>query len=179
MNRHHRKSIRLKEYDYSQPGEYFVTICTHKKECIFGAVVDEEMQLSTAGEIIKEEWMRTASIRSDVELDVFAIMPNHIHGIIILNENDNGRGTSQRDPTREQFGKPTSNSIPTIVRLIKSVTTKQINQMRNTPGIPVWQRGYYEHIIRNETELDNIRDYILNNPVKRFYEKENSFGDSP
>jgi REP element-mobilizing transposase RayT len=79
----------------STPGEYFITICTYKKECIFGEVIDEEMQLSEEGEIIKEEWLRTANIRLNVELDSFVVMPNHIHGIIVLNETNNihGRGT--------------------------------------------------------------------------------------
>jgi len=85
-----RKSIRFKEYDYKSAGEYFVAICTYKKECTFGEVAYEEMKLSQTGEIVKEEWIRTGIIRSNVKLDSFVIMPNHIHGIIILNEiNDN------------------------------------------------------------------------------------------
>jgi putative transposase len=128
----YRKSIRLKECDYSLPGEYFITICTHNHECIFGVVADEEMRLSVSGEIIKEEWLRTAAIRSNIELDSFVVMPNHVHGIIVLNEtyDMHCRGTLQRAPTFERFGKPTHNSISTIVRLFKSITTKRINQFR-------------------------------------------------
>jgi putative transposase len=173
---HDRKSIRLKEYDYSQPGEYFITICKHDKQCIFGEIVDEEIQLSKEGEIVKEEWLRTSIIRPDVKLDSFIIMPNHIHGIIVLNEmhESYGRGTSQRAPTVERFGKPTSNSIPTIIRLFKSVTTKRINQIHHLPGLSIWQRGYYDHIIRGEKDLNNIQDYIINNPIKWSLDDENS-----
>jgi REP element-mobilizing transposase RayT len=135
---HDLKSIRLKEFNYSAPGECFITICTYNRECIFGDVINEIMQLSTIGNIVKEEWLRTATIRSDVELDTFVVMPNHIHGIIVLNETNDihGKGTSQRAHTVERFGKPTSNSIPTIIRLFKSITTKQINKIRHSPGYP-------------------------------------------
>jgi len=92
-------------------------------------------------------------IRKNLMLDEFIAMPNHMHGIIIIVD---GRGTLQRAPTFEQFGKPVSNSIPTIIRLFKSTTTKQINELSKTPGIPLWQRNYYEHIIRNENELNKI-----------------------
>jgi putative transposase len=168
-----RKSIRLKEYDYSRPGEYFVTICTYNRECFLGDIINKEMRLSVAGEVVKEEWLRTKAIRSNVELYAFVVMSNH--GIIILNETNDkhGRGTSQCAPTVERFGKSTSNSIPTIIRLFKSTTTKQINKIRHSPGFPLWQRGYYEHIIRNEKDLNNIRDYIVNNPIKWFYDDEN------
>ena len=173
INRHHRRSIRLKEYDYSHPDEYFVTICTHNHECMLGEIINGELRLNAIGKIVKEEWLRTAIIRPDIQLDLYEILlhalrvtvtslrlSNHIHGIIVLNE---GRGTLQRAPTVERFGKPTSNSIPTIVRLFKSATTKHINEIRGTAGIRFWQRNYYDRVIRNDKELDNIRDYIHNN----------------
>lgn len=159
------------EYDYTQAGAYFVTICTHNKKCIFGNMVNGEMRLSNYGKIVKDEWLKTGVIRSNVELDVFVIMPNHIHGIIMLT--NDGRGTLQRAPTTEQFGKPVSNSIPTIIRLFKSTTTKQINKIRNTPQIPIWQRNYYEHIVRNEDKLNLIREYITNNPLQWQFDREN------
>lgn len=162
--RHHRRSIRLKDYDYSQVGMYFITICPHNRECLFGEIKNGQMVLNEYGKIVKNEWMKSTEIRNKIKLDEFVIMPNHIHGIIIIT--DDGRGTLQRAPTVEQFGKPVSNSIPTIIRLFKSATTKQINQIRHTPTIPVWQRNYYEHIIRDEDNLNQIREYIINNPVK-------------
>ncbi len=171
--KHHRHSIRLKYYDYSSPGAYFITICTKNRACLFGNIVNGKMILNEYGKIAHDEWLKTEIIRPRVKLDSFVIMPNHIHGIIILNDDIcYCRGTlqraptTQRAPTFEQFGKPTSDSIPTIVRLFKSATTKRINEYRNTPTVSVWQRNYYEHIIRNNTELKHIRNYIENNPIK-------------
>jgi putative transposase len=174
MNRRNRKSIRLKGYNYSQPGWYFVTICTKNREMIFGDVVDGEMVLNDTGEIIKTEWLKTGDIRANVLLDQFVIMPNHVHGILqIVEMDENNVGAHSDVPLQynvseqtEQFSKSTRNSIPTIIKLFKSTTTKQINQIRNTPGISVWQRNYYERIIRNEPELNRIRKYIIENPAK-------------
>jgi putative transposase len=157
---HHRASIRLKGYDYSSPGGYFLTICTHNRECLFGKITDGKMMLNAIGEIAYNEWTRTAEMRENVTLDLCVIMPNHIHGIIILG----CRGTEHRAPTIEQFGKPTSNTIPTIVRSYKATVTNQINIVRHTPYIPVWQRNYYEHIIRADEPLNQIRQYIIENP---------------
>jgi REP element-mobilizing transposase RayT len=161
---HRRRSIRLKEYDYSQPGAYFITICAWNRECLFGEINDGKMHLNAYGEIVNKEWIRTANIRSNIELDQYVIMPNHLHGILVIN--GDCRGTLQRAPTREQFGKPVSNSIPTIIRLFKSAVTKTINEIRNTLGMPVWQRNYYEHVIRNEKEMNSVREYIGNNPLQ-------------
>lgn len=167
--RHHRRSIRLRDYDYSQVGAYFVTVCTKNQKCFFGEIENGEMTLNEYGMIIEKEWLRTEKMRSNIQMDKYIVMPNHFHGIIIIN----CRGTLQRTPTKEQFGRPISNSIPTIIRLFKSTTTKQINQIRKTPGIPVWQRNYYDHIIRNEKELHNIRRYIEENPILWEYDREN------
>ncbi|MGQ9560283.1 MAG: transposase [Candidatus Oleimicrobiaceae bacterium] len=176
--RHHRRSIRLKGYDYTQPGAYFVTLVTQNREYPFGDVVDGKMRLNTLGRIVADEWTKTAVLRPHVMVDAFIVMPNHIHAIIVLG--DRGRGTlqgapkGQRAPTTEQFGKPTSDSIPTIVRLLKSATTKRINALRATPGAPVWQRNYYEHIIRYEHALERIRHYIAENPMQWHLDRENT-----
>jgi len=161
----------LKGYDYAQPGFYFVTICTWRQTSLFGEIVDGEMRLNEYGDIVYQEWLQAAVLRPSVELDSFVVMPNHLHGIVILQ--DKCRGTLQRAPTIEQFGKPTSNSIPTIVRLFKSVTTTRINAARKTPGTAVWQRNYYEHVIRDEDELNRIRRYIEDNPLKWEMDGEN------
>jgi REP element-mobilizing transposase RayT len=166
---HRRKSIRLKDYDYSQAGAYFITICIHKKECVLGEVADDGMKLSRFGEVVKTEWLKTFEIRKNLILDEYIVMSNHFHGIIIVD----GRGTLQRAPTFEKFGRPISNSVPTVVRLFKSATTNQVNQSRNTPRRPFWQRNYFEHIIRNEDELNKIREYIQNNPLKWHLDREN------
>jgi REP element-mobilizing transposase RayT len=106
-----------------------------------------------------------------VSLDEYIIMPNHIHLILII---DNpGRGTACRAPTVERFGSPVHGSVPTIIRSFKSAVTKQINQKRDTPGMPVWQRNYFERVLRNKTELNRIRQYIINNPLQWDIDKEN------
>jgi REP element-mobilizing transposase RayT len=183
---HHRRSIRLKHYDYSQPGAYFVTICTHDRECLFGEIVDNEMILNDYGKIVCEEWFLSTKIRNEIELyeNEFVVMPNHIHGIVWVNSNDNdfvnNVGATGRSPLQNQnysplqnghlanYGKPhgTKNkSLSSFIAGYKSSVTKRINQIRQTPGMPVWQRNYYERIIRDEIELDKIREYILNNPL--------------
>ena len=131
--------------------------------------MDAEMRLNAAGWIVQDEWTRTAVIRVRVILDAFIVMPNHFHGIILIE----CRGTLQRAPTLEQFGKPTSDSIPTIIRLFKSATTKRLNALRDTPGIPIWQRNYHEHIIRDESEFNRIREYVINNPAGWDKDEEN------
>ncbi len=162
-----RRSVRLKDFDYSSPNDYYITICSYNRECVFGNIIDGEMILNDLGRIVEREILNTQKIRKNVFIEIFQTMPNRVHLIItILGNNDvDRRGTLQRAPTKERFGKPTSNSIPTIVRLIKSTTTKQINVLRNTPEKHVWQRGYYEHIIRNEKSYDEIYFYILSNPA--------------
>jgi len=168
--RRHRRSIRLTGYNYSRAGAYFVTICTRERACLFGQVIDGTMRLNGTGRMVEREWERTATVRPDIEIDTFVVMPNHFHGIIVIRP---GRGTLQRAPTTERFGKPTSNTIPTIIRLFKSTTTKQINEARRAPGVPVWQRNYYEHVIRNEQSLSRVRQYIADNPGQWETDREN------
>jgi putative transposase len=165
-----RKSLRLKGYNYKQAGAYFVSICTLNRACLFGNIISEEMVLNDAGRIVADEWIKTVEIRNNIDLDEWVVMPNHFHGILVINE---CRGTARRAPTVEQFGKPVPGSIPTIIRSFKSAVTKRINELRNSPGAKIWQRNYYEHIIRNENELNQIREYITNNPLKWEFDKEN------
>jgi len=176
---HHRRSIRLRGYDYSRAGVYFVTLGTHNRECLFGQIVDGGMVLNDAGRIVSEEWSNTPILRPDLELDEFVVMPNHFHGIIIITGRDTAhradtipKGTAHRAPT-ERFGKPVPGSVPTIIRSFKSAVTRRVNEMRGTSGLKLWQRNYYEHIIRNETELNHIREYIINNPLKWDLDREN------
>lgn len=170
----HRRSIRIKEYDYSQAGAYFVTLCAWNRECLFGAITMEEMHLNQYGAIVFEEWGKTGVLRPNVYLNEFVIIPNHFHTIIGLTD-DGGfrRGTASRAPTTEQFGKPTIGTVPTIMRSFKSAVTKHANELRRTPGVPVWQRNYYEHVIRSEMELNRIRKYIVTNPAQWGTDQEN------
>lgn len=210
-NKHHRRSIRLKGHDYSEPGAYFITICTaNRHQPSFGKIVNGNMVLNAYGVIAHDEWVKTGALRSNVVLDEFVVMPNHIHVIIRLTHRG---GTARRAPTEtrraptdhapdtastlgrapigdgsdaestptyhasagthEQFGNPTVGTIPTIIRSYKSAVTKRINELRDTSGIPVWQRNYYEHIIRSEDSLKAIRRYIQSNPLSWGYDRNN------
>lgn len=168
-----RRSIRLKGYDYTQAGAYFVTICAHQRAHLFGEIVDGVMQLNRWGEIAQTEWFKTAELRPYVKLyeKEFVVMPNHIHGIIWLVENVGTR--RRRVPTAEAFGKPVAGSIPTIVRAYKSAVTYAVNKLENSRGAVVWQRNYYERVIRNERELDVIARYIDYNPDAWQFDRDN------
>ncbi len=172
-DKHHRSSIRLHGYDYAQAGAYFVTICTQGRICLFGDVVDGGMRLNDYGQTVQSEWLRTATIRSEVELDVFQVMPNHFHGIVVITSEATGIvgasvGAHGRAPLRRA-----PKSLGALIAGFKSASTKRINEMRGTPGTPVWQRNYYEHVIRNSNELDGIRQYIPDNPAKWSEDVEN------
>jgi len=159
---HRRRSIRLQGYDYSKLGAYFITICVQNRECLFGNVVGRTMVLADAGKIVADEWIKTSTIRGEIELGEWVVMPNHFHSILIITS----RGTAQNSPKLEQFAKPIPGSIPTIVRSFKSGVTKRINELRQTPGQKLWQRNYWEHIIRNESEWSRVRQYIQSNPAQ-------------
>ena len=169
---HHRRSIRLRGYDYSQSGWYFITLCTKNREHLFGEVINGKTILNELGKIAEREWQRTEEIRKNTKIDQYVIMPNHLHGIIgIMEAEVFSKGTMHRAPTDlaptlECFGKPTTNSIPTIIRSYKATVTKKINSLLDTPGAFVWQRNYFERVIRNEPELIRIRSYIIENPAK-------------
>ncbi|HUH26228.1 MAG TPA: transposase [Flavobacterium sp.] len=185
-NKHHRRSIRLQGYDYSQAGLYFITICCEDRICRFGHVENGTMILNKYGQIAYNEWMKTPEIRPNVKLHEFVVMPNHIHGIMQLL--DIGRG-ELHSPDDDKLHLPDdsrgvcktplrgpSQTIGAIVRGYKSSVTKQINLLRafDTP-IKLWQRNYHDHIIRNEQSYQRISEYIKNNPVKwnddKFYKK--------
>jgi len=166
---HHRRSIRLKNYDYSQPGAYFITICTHNRECLFGDIVDGEMILNEYGEIAKKCWLEIPVHFPNVLLDEYVIMPNHVHGIIIINDNigENNHlpdivGAKNFSPLHIPKFQSPKRAIGSIIRGYKIGVTKWFRQ--KTEIYNVWQRNYYEHIIRNEGELNQIREYIINNP---------------
>ncbi len=180
--RHHRHSIRLPNYDYSQPGAYFITIVAWHRECLFGEVVRGEMKLNRYGEIVNYAWFDLPHHYRHVALGAFIIMPNHVHGIIIL-KNDERRGGSilgndfLPDGTIEgkilvsegvetrPYKSIKRHALPEIVRGFKSFSAKRINILRGTQGIPLWQRNYYEHVIRDERDLKNKTNYIEANPM--------------
>jgi len=229
---HNRRSIRLRGYDYSRTGMYFITLCIHDRaQFVFGNIVgatgaSPQMKLNEYGHIIRDEWERSFKIRSELILDEYVIMPDHMHAVICIG-NLPGRGDRRvarnyprdtrvarnyRDPrvarnsgrvahinpdgtitqgdtpvhntkgdapvapttdTRETPTGPKSRSIGAMIAGFKSGTIKRINELRKTPGEWVWQRNYFEHIIRNEQSLYRIRQYIRNNPVKWFNDPKN------
>ncbi len=186
--KHHRRSIRLKGYDYSQAGAYYITIVTQGREHLFGEAINGEMNLSRYGLIVQFAWFDLPKHYPHVELDAFCIMPNHAHGIIVLYEDGRGGSFSGKHILQTQalisqtisdinhetrpYG-PKRHPLSEIVRAFKSFSAKRINVLRKTPGIPVWQRNYYEHIIRNEQDYQAIRNYISNNPANWENDDEN------
>lgn len=177
--KHHRRSIRLKGYDYTQAGAYFVTIVTRERELLFGEVINGEMRLNAHGRVVESEWLRTAEVRPNVELDAFVVMPNHLHGILIIRNDAQSRVGASRHVGASQRLAPTgpvAGSLGAIMAQFKSICTKRINRTRHTPGAPVWQRNYYERIVRNERELNAIRQYIRHNPARWADDMENPNG---
>ena len=180
---HHRRSIRLKGYDYSQEGLYFVTICVQNRECLFGKIVNGEAELNEIGEIVKNEWEKSAEIRKEINIHTYIIMPNHLHAIveIVGNVGANGirpneTGEYHRPNETDEYIRPNetgdsisgechsplrspSKTIGALVRGFKSSVSKQL-------GFSPWQRNYYEHIIRNQNAYQTISEYIENNPAK-------------
>ena len=165
-DKHHRRSLKLKNYNYSQAGYYFVTICCYQRQCLFGEIIDGVMQLNQYGLIIEKEWLRSSLVRQEIELDKYVVMPNHFHGIVIINSvGANGRSPLPQPSNQSIIPSMKPKSLSSLMSGFKSSVTKNINLIRNTPGTPIWQRNYYEHIIRNETALNKIREYIINNPL--------------
>jgi REP element-mobilizing transposase RayT len=198
--KHHRRSIRLKGYDYTQPGAYFVTFCTYQRDEILGEVLQAEMILSALGQIVQEEWFRTARIREEIQLfdDEFIVMPNHGHGIIRIIETVGADGVRPNDGVRPDDGvrpikkdargddqvsrgenkdargaslRRTPRSLGSVMAGFKAAVTSRAKRELNIAGI--WQRNYYDHIIRNDCELENIQWYIRNNPLNWQLDRDN------
>ena len=150
-----RRALRLRHHDYRDPGAYFVTICTHQRKCIFGSIPDTIFEPSSLGTIVANCWARLPDHYPNLSLDSFVIMPNHVHGLIFLTE------TPPRHPLSE------------IIRGFKTFSAKRINQKRHASGIPVWQRGFHEHVVRKDKTLDRIREYIQTNPARWAIDQEN------
>lgn len=177
-SKQYRRSIRLKGYDYSQAGAYFVTIRTGQGECVLGNVVHGETKCSPIGKIAERFWHEIPEHFPYIELDEFKVMPNHVHGIILIWGDENQKAAIRRvvqlnDPTRNYFSmiSPKKKTLSVIVRTYKgAVTTRcRTNAFKNFK----WQQNYYEHIIRNERSLNRIRAYIATNPQRWELDREN------
>jgi len=198
---HNRHTIRLQGYDYTQSGAYFITICAYQKECFFGQIRSGKMKLSSLGEIAYYQWLQLPNRFMNIALDAFVVMPNHMHGIIVITEMDNNQKSGgeagdigisvgkacivspasplplveipHRQPTTNP-NKPIEStrpngtipgSIGAIIQNYKSLTTRKINMLLRTKNKTIWQRNYYEHIIRDDSDYDRIAEYIQNNPI--------------
>lgn len=154
-----RRSLRLRSFDYSSAGAYFVTICTQAREPLFGTVEEDRVRHTPVGDMVAAAWREIPARHPAVAVDQFVVMPDHLHGILILTLED--RATSARE----------SSSLSSIIGAFKSITTHRYavavraQGWRPFPG-RLWQRGFYEHVIRNEDSLSEIREYIAKNPVR-------------
>ncbi len=175
---HRRRSIRLAGYDYTSEGGYFVTIVTHGRLCLFGEVINGEMHVNDFGRIVHEEWFNTAKLRPNVELleDEFVVMPNHIHGIIWIEDVTGRCSLKDNSPVGAYSHTPLrspSHTIGAIIRGYKGAVTTKKNTIRNSKGSSIWQRNYYDHIICSEKDYENIVNYIDSNPLQWELDKEN------
>jgi putative transposase len=191
---HHRRSIRWQGYNYSQSGAYFITICSQNRECLFGNIEDGKILLNDAGKLVLNFWNDLPNHYENLGLDEVIIMPNHIHGIAVIGMDTvgaihespslNKASFSNELPLHHESSIPNESLNPLIqkrrnmilskiIGRLKMVSSKHINENRQTHGISVWQRNYYEHIIRNEKSLIDIRNYIINNPINWENDKEN------
>jgi REP-associated tyrosine transposase len=197
VSRRRRHSVRLPAFDYGQDGAYFITICTHRRANLFGTIDHGRVALTAAGQIAWDEWLRSPTIRPELTLGAFVVMPDHVHGIVIVNHagivGAHGRAplpdpprhpnheacpniagahgrASLPDPAHRGIarinGMPTSptRTVGTFVRGYKCAVTVATNIARRSPGISVWQRNYFEHVIRTEHSFHAITQYIKDNP---------------
>ena len=228
LKRYHHRSIRLRGYDYTRAGAYFVTICTKDHACLLGEIEDAEMVLNDAGRIASDCLCAVEQHFRTVELDAFVVMPNHVHAIIVIID---ARGSLECAPvvrvgaqhaappqpatsrptvtpgslapvvrSKSVAGAPvvrvgaqhaappqpasspptvTPGSLAAVVRSYKSAVTRQVRQQSGSSGIQVWQRNYYEHIVRNEDSLNRIRQYIADNPARWEFDRENPSARNP
>lgn len=214
---HRRRSIRLKDYDYTRAGAYFATLCTRDRARVFGAVADDEMRLNEYGRKVADCWSWLAEQYPYVILDEWVVMPNHFHGIIVITDDrpdgadadaygsgrggsdgddrtdgsgrgGSGRGGSRTAPTGPRDDPMGPRNVPTgdpqtvppkrkplgrLIGAFKTVSTKHVNEIRSTPGAKLWQRNYYEHVIRDDSSLRRIHEYIANNPRQWGFDREN------
>lgn len=177
---HNRRSIRLRTYNYAEPGAYFVTIVAYQRQPIFSSIENGVLHLTDLGEIVREEWLKSAKIRKEIELDEFIIMPNHFHAIVWIKDipSPHGNGITNENPEPLSDSLlphgPLKKSLGSLIAGFKSACTTRINRGLDTSGVPIWQRNYYEHIIRDQPDLDQIRLYIQENPSQWETDSENT-----
>ncbi len=207
-DKHHRRSIRMRGYDYAQEGVYFVTVCAQDRQCLFGEIVDGEIRLNDAGRMIERWWFELNHKFPTVETDEFVVMPNHFHGIVVIADVTVGadlcvgpdsegahparqgahtgaplQGTHPARPVANT-GAHTGAPLPTIIQWFKTMTTNEyVRRIKTLGWIPfhrrLWQRNYYEHVVRDEESLNRIRQYMLDNPARWEFDRENPAATAP
>ena len=169
-----RRSIRFRDFDYTTPGAYFVTICVQARQCLVGAVENGQVRLTSQGIIVEQRWRNLPRFHKGLRLDEYVVMPNHLHDLLILEEPELAPPPERRtpeygnlpeiDPDPDRPNETEPGSVGTIVQNFKSIASRAINSRRKTPEAGVWQRNYYEHIVRDQADLESIRAYIRANP---------------
>jgi len=171
QQRKRRRSIRLKGYDYSGAGAYFVMIVTQDRLCLFGEVLGGEIRLNDAGRMAEQCWYDIPIHFPNIVLDEFIVMPNHVHGVVTITNSVGAKDYSPLPLTIQPPPIGTSKTVGSVVRGFKVGVTKWFRN--NSETYTVWQRNYHEHIIRNEKSLNRIREYILDNPLRWDMDREN------
>jgi REP element-mobilizing transposase RayT len=161
-----RRPLRLRGYNYGSPGGYFVTICTKDRVEVFGTIVNDSVQLSELGDIVRRVWNALPAHYPDLVCDALVIMPNHVHAIVMLSTE--GTEDGKLVPGREAGGV----SLPEIIRAFKAFSARRVNDARGIPGAALWQRGYHDRIIRGDAELSEMRQYIAENPLAWAVDRE-------
>jgi putative transposase len=162
VNSQGRRSIRLKEYDYAKVGAYFLTVCTFRKVPILGKIREGILTLNDLGIVVSQSWEWLSCQYEYVVSDAWVVMPNHTHSILIIT----------KDPARDS-SVPKQKSLGGLIGAFKTFSTKRINCSMRSPGSQLWQRNYYEHVIRTEDELNRVRQYIADNPIQWDIDREN------
>lgn len=170
-----RQSLRLRGYDYSTRGLYFVTVCSHRKKCLLGTVECERVRLSPAGRAVQRAWYGLPKRFPGLMLDAFVVMPNHVHGVIAIVGAGLAppAGAASCAPTGARF------SLGDVMRVFKSTSAIAANRVLRREGTPLWQRNFYEHIIRRGEDLTKIQRYVLENPMRWALDLENPACKSP
>ena len=159
-----RRSIRLKGFDYSTDGAYFLTICVRNRECLLGEIQDGKMLLNDYGKIVRDVWEGLPKQVLDIDLDEYVIMPNHFHAILVIDKSIDSANIYDKLDVNEAKDRRKM-LLPKVVGRFKMLAAKAINQRREIEGA-FWQRNYYENVIRSEEDLQRIREYIVNNPMQ-------------
>lgn len=169
-----RRSVRLPGFDYSKAGMYFVTICAAERQCSFGEIRGNDTFLSPIGQIVRTCWIEIPKHFPNIRTETYVVMPNHVHGILIIpSSQPEARPQGKAIVRTESFGKPTPKSIPTAVRSFKSASSRRVRESGLVAGGSIWQRGYYEHVLRNTREYVEATNYILLNPARWADDEDN------